>query len=272
MRAEWATTRRGQAGVVPKKRRTEYDLIRVMVIKSTYPIYTPREEQAVAYFTRDTSRETITIEMFGDNLAGNIDVTIGGILYKVDCQSSTAELRAAFGFNLQKCRVTAFPGLWEFAFSGNALEITAEPAVGDTDILTFSGGLVVTQEAWVSVADNTGRLLAINVVDAIPYAQGEVKSGSIATAKWSAGVGWVVDNWHCREFRFRVLAEAAGGVGDVVDGDGNPVDTGAGDCSYEWSGTAWILTVDNCTVGTPHEPSSPGSMVSEIQSGTCSTL
>jgi len=225
---DWATTQRPQAGVQATKRRAAHDFIRVMVIKSSYPIYTPREQQTVSYFVRDLSRDTITIEMFGVNLAGPIDVTIDGTLYTVNSQSSTAQLRAKFGYRLSFCRVTAFPGLWEFAFSGVAPTITAQPAPGITTIRTFSGGLVVTREAWVSVADEAGNLLAISVVDAIPYAHGEVKSGAIAIAKWSAGAGWIVENWHCREFNFRVLTAAegggdGGGVGGVVDGDGLPV-------------------------------------------------
>ena len=216
-----------QAGVPSKKRRITYDFIRVMIIDADYPVYTPREERAVAYFVRDLSRETITIEMFGDELAGDLNVTIDGTLYRVNCQSSTAQLRTAFGFNLRKCRVTAFPGLWEFAFSGAAPTITAEPAIGTTDILTFSGGVVVTEEAWVSVGDDVGRLLTINVVDVIPFAEGEVKPGSVAVAMWASDIGWLVRQWHCREFQFYPLAPEQGGgdgsgVGDVVDGGGGP--------------------------------------------------
>ena len=224
MHREWLTTRRPQAGVAAKKRRSTFDFIRVMIIKSTYPIYTPRKEQVVAYFVRDLTRETITIEMFGDDLAGDINVTINGTAYRANCQSSTAGLRKVFGFNLQTCRVTAFPGLWEFAFSGVAPTITAEPAIGTTTVLTFAGGLVVTEEAWVSVANDSGALMSIDVVDSIPFVDGEVKPGSIAIAKWSAGAGWIVEDWHCREFRFVPLTEAQGGgdgtgVGEVDDGD-----------------------------------------------------
>lgn len=229
MHREWLTTRRPQAGVQRKIRRTTHDFMRVMIIDSDYPVYTPREERAVAYFVRDLTRQTISIEMFGDNLAGPVTVTIDGTAYTVVCQSSTAGLRAAFGFNLNYCRVTAFPGLWEFAFAGTAPTVTAEPAVGTSTTLTFSGGLVVTEEAWVSAADEQGRLLTIDVIDVIPFAEGEVKPGSVGVAMFAASSGWIVPKWYCREFQFLSLTEAEGGgdgsgVGEVVDPDGAPVD------------------------------------------------
>lgn len=202
-------------------------VIRVMIIKSGYPKYTPREERAVAYFQRDLSQGTVTIEMFGSALAGPIAVTIDGTLYTVNCQSSTAQLRAAFGFPLKDCRITAFPGLWEFAFAGDAPVITAEPAVGITQTLTYSGGLVVTDEAWRSADDGQGNLYTIPVVEALPYSEGEVKPGSVGVAFWSDDIGWVVDKWHCREFSFRSLPPSHGGG----DGSGPPVvdDPGTGD-------------------------------------------
>ena len=227
MHREWLTTRRPQAGVQPKKRQRGHDFMRVMVIDDVYPVYTPREERSVAYFVRDLTRETITVEMFGSDLAGDVNVTIDGTLFRVNCQYSTAQLRTLFGFSLTYCRVTAFSGLWEFAFAGTAPEFTAEPAVGTSDILTFAGGLSVVREGWVSVADDRGRLMTVDVVDALPFAHGEVKRGAIAVAMWSAAIGWLVEKWHCREFNFRMLSAEegggdGGGVGEVVGGDTEP--------------------------------------------------
>ena len=203
MHREWSTTRRPQAGVAAKKRRATYDTLRVMILGPEYPIYSPRESRAVVQFVRDLSRDTITIEMFGDDLAGFINVTIDGTLYTTDCQLGTDELRAWFGFSLADCRVTAFPGLWEFAFSGVAPTITTEPGPGySLSNRQYRGGVLVTYEGWVSVDDGDGNLLSVDVVDTIPFAEGEVKPGAIAIARWSSAVGWFVEKWQCREFRF----------------------------------------------------------------------
>ena len=176
--------------------------VRVMTIADGYPIYTPRADRPVAYFERRTDLETITIEMFGSDLAGPIDVTIDGRSYTADCQAGTDELRSVFRFLLKVCRVTALPGLWEFAFTGVAPTITAKPAVGTSPTQTFSGGLVVNQEAWVSVSDGDANLASLDVVDAIPFVEGEVKRGSVGIAFWSDEIGWLVLQWQCREFSF----------------------------------------------------------------------
>jgi len=204
MHREWLTTRRPQAGVQGKKRRGTYDTLRVMVLGPEYPIYSPRESRECTQFVRDLTRDTITIEMFGDDLAGFINVTIDGTLYTTDCQFGTDELRAWFGFSLDVCRVTAFPGLWEFAFTGTAPSITAEPGPGTSPLsnLQYRGGVLVQYEGWVSVDDGIGNLVLADVVDTIPFAEGEVKPGAIAIARWSSAVGWFVEKWQCREFRF----------------------------------------------------------------------
>lgn len=201
---DFETTLRPQAGVTRKRRSSTYDTLRVMILGPEYPVYSPRESRAVVQFVRDLSRDTITIEMFGDDLAGFIDVWVDGTRYTTDCQLGTDELRAWFGFNLRDCRVTAFPGLWEFAFSGTAPTITAEPGPGYSSRSNrqYPGGALVTHEGWVSVDDNAGGLILVDVIDTIPYAEGEVKPGAIAIARWSSSVGWFVEKWQCREFRF----------------------------------------------------------------------
>lgn len=176
--------------------------VRVMTMAELFPIYTPRADRPVAYFERRPDLETITIEMFGSDLVGPIEVTIDGRTYTADCQAGTDELRSVFGFLLKVCRVTAFPGLWEFAFTGVAPTITAKPAVGTSPTQTFYGGLVVTEEAWVSVSDGDANLTALDVVDAIPFIEGEVKRGSVGIAFWSDDIGWLVLQWTCRDFSF----------------------------------------------------------------------
>ena len=193
-------------GVLPKKRRGAHDALRVMILGDEYPIYSPRSERACVYFVRDLTRDTVTIEMFGDDLSGFIDVWIDGALYRTNCQSSTEELRAWFGFSLSVCRVTAFPGLWEFAFGFGQVApvIWAEPGPGTSSRsnLQFRGGVVVVYEGWVSVDNGRGGLDTVDVVDAIPFAEGEVSPGAISVARWSSSVGWFVERWQCREFRF----------------------------------------------------------------------
>ena len=198
------TTIRPQAGVKGKKRNGTYDTARVMILGPEFPIYSPRESRLCPWFVRDLTRETISIEMFGDDLSGYIDVYIDGNLYRTDCQLGTDELRAWFGYDLDDCRITAFPGFWEFAFSGAAPYITAEPGPGTSSYsnLQYRGGVLVTLEGWVSVDDGRGGLDLLELVDCIPFAEGEVKPGAIAIARWSNQVGWFVEKWQCREFRF----------------------------------------------------------------------
>jgi hypothetical protein len=197
------TTRLPYVGVEKKHNKTGYDALRVMILGPDYPIYSPRTTRQVAYFARDLTRETITIEMFGDDLAGFIDLWIDGQVYHTNCQLGTEELREWLGFDLSYCRVTAFPGLWEFAFRELAPEMSAEPGQGNgADGVSFRGGLVVTLEGWVSVDKGDGTLDLLDVVDAIPFAEGEVKPGAIAIARYSSSVGWLVEKWQCREFRF----------------------------------------------------------------------
>jgi len=180
--------------------------LRVMILGDEYPIYSPRTERRCVYFMRDLTRATITIEMFGDNLSGFIDVTIGGTLYRTNCQLGTDELRAWFGFDSDVCRVTSFPGLWEFAYAPGetAPEFLAEPGPGTSggSPQQFRGGVVVTYEGWVSVDNGGGELDTVDVIDTIPFAEGEVTPGAIAIARWSSSVGWFVEKWQCREFRF----------------------------------------------------------------------
>lgn len=201
---DYETTLRPQAGVKKKKRTGTYDTARVMILGPEFPIYSPRSSRQCAYFLHDLTRDTITIEMFGDDLAGFIDVYIDGVLYRTNCQSSTEELREFFGFDLATCRVTAFPGYWEFAFSGSAPTITAEPGAGYSPLSNrlYTGGVVVTYEGWVSADDGNGGLDTLELVDTIPFAEGEVKPGAIAIARFSNQVGWFVEKWQCREFRF----------------------------------------------------------------------
>jgi hypothetical protein len=197
---------RPYVGVLAKKRKTTHDALRVMILGDEYPIYSPRSERPCVYFTRDLTRDTITIEMFGDDLSGYIDVWIDGVLYRTDCQLGTDELRAWFGFPLNVCRVTAFPGLWEFAFGFDQVApvFWAEPGPGHSPYsnLQFRGGVLVTYEGWVSVDNGGGDLDTVDVVDTVPFAEGEVSPGAIAIARWSSSVGWFVEKWHCREYRF----------------------------------------------------------------------
>lgn len=177
-----------------------------MCLGPDFPIYNPRETQSVAYFVHDLENQTVTLEMFGDDLAGFINVTINGNVLTVNCQLGTDELRAAFGFNLKECRITAFPGLWEFAFAGEAPEMFAEPGPGYASLSNrvYPGGCLIVQEAWRSVYNDSGELDLIEITDMTPFSEGEVKPGAIAKATWSDSVpsGWLVDGWKCREFRF----------------------------------------------------------------------
>lgn len=203
MHREWMTTRRPQAGVMAKKRRGAHAVLRVMIIDKSYPVYSPKTNRECAYFIYAPDMDTTTIEMSGDDLFGNLIVTIDGTEYTVDCQSNTEEIRAVFGFALDYCRVTSFPGMWEFAWSGTAPEMTVEPKLTASTNTIYTGGVLIIEEGWVSDTDGGGDYLTIPVVDAMPFLEGELKRGSRAIASRSDGVGWLVHQWQCRDFRFR---------------------------------------------------------------------
>ncbi len=192
---DWRTTQRPQAGVPSAKRRTP-SITRVMTVNAAYPVYEPREYRKVALFIPSRDTQQTTLQMFGTDLTGDIQITIDGTTYTIDCQVTSAQLRTAIGLPLAVCRITAFPGMWEFAWAGDAKTITAIPY---TD---FYGGLLVTDELWRSQTADGEEPVLVDSIDAVPFVEGQVKRGAISLASpWGDGI-YMAQYWHCPGFNF----------------------------------------------------------------------
>lgn len=183
---------------------------RVIIIDDTDPVYSPLEVRDVGIFRRNPSGVQKTIEMVGTNLEGDIVLTIDGTDYQVPCNATTAELRAAIGLSITDCRATAFYGLWEFDFNygrwasdAPSFSVDAfEPPPEDTETPVFDGGLILTDEGWVSATDDGDTYKTIETNDWVPFLTGAVKRGSIGLAHWSHEAGWLSSAWQCREISF----------------------------------------------------------------------
>jgi hypothetical protein len=198
---------RGEIGVTKKPRAFPQTTARVMQIDDGYPVYEPDKIRNVAVFVLGPRNRVRTIEMTGDDLHGDINVTIddaqfGLATWNLNCQSQTEAVRKKFGFLDSYCRVTVFPGMWEFVFADEppAMFVEARPSSGDN---LFSGGLQLINERWVSIDDGNGGVKTIEATDSMPFLEGEVKRGSRALAHWSDSEGWIIGQWQCRPFWFR---------------------------------------------------------------------
>lgn len=174
------------------------------------PIYnTLRSRPAVLF---DLSRRTLqgTIQFLGEDLWGDVTLKIGDdVEARIDCRATTEQLRSALqqeGFDLDRCRVTAFPGLWEFAFADDVAAlpaVTCEPVI--TSTRPFLGGCLVTREGWRSVSADGDTPSLVQVIDCIPHLEGEVKLGSMALAHRLGANLYMAGQWSCPGFTFRSI-------------------------------------------------------------------
>lgn len=199
-------TTRPAVGVVSKPRLTVNGGARVMYVDEGYAFYNPREKRRVAVFHLNREADTKTIEMSGTDLNGNLLVTIAGVEYAAECRSTTEQLRAIFFEYERDCRITAFPGMWEFAWTGDAPEMSVRPGplTGGSELVNgYTGGALLIDEAWVSSEDGSGGVEMIDVTDAMPFLEGQIRRGARAIAYWAKSDGWLVGEWACRAFSFR---------------------------------------------------------------------
>lgn len=166
-----------------------------MIVDAGYPIYSPLEPRKVALFSPSPDTQQTTIQMFGCDLDGHVILTIDDSEYYVHCQSDSESLREEL--NLGKtCRVTAFPGTWELAWSRDAPYVAARPSD------YFYGGLLVREELFLSVTENGQDPVLVDCLDAIPFLEGEVKRGAISIAA-SYGVDtFLASYWRDPGFNF----------------------------------------------------------------------
>lgn len=174
--------------------------------------YSPLTTRICWLFEYAPTSPILTVEMGGDALEGDLVLKIGGTEIHVDCKADTAELRSALtaaGISATDCRANAFPGLWEFDFTGGRWSSGVpsficeplEPPQDDTETPVYIGSLKIINEAWVSVADGESVAI-IETTDWIPFADGAVSSGAVGATSWHYGAGWLVVAWQCREWSF----------------------------------------------------------------------
>lgn len=181
---------------------------RVIIFDTEDPTYDPTTTREVALFRFNPTGTQKTVEFSGQNLEGDLVLTLAGTEYQIPCASTTAELRAILNLDLQDCRVTVFPGYWEFDFNngqwaGDAPSFTIdayEPE--DEDDPVFDGTAIITDEGWVSVTDDGDTYKTIEINDWVPFLTGAVKAGSIGLIGWSHEAGWISLAWQCRDWSF----------------------------------------------------------------------
>lgn len=197
----------------PAGRPTTYPgVARVLCLGDDDPVYTPRSARDVAVFRWNPTGAQVTVELSGTDLQGQLDVSVGEVTAIVDCQVTTAELRTALGISLKDCRITVFPGLWEFDFNHGRWSASAptvsvtphEPEEENDDAPVFDGGLRVVNEGWVSITPDGDTYVTAPTTDWIPHLSGAIKAGAIGAAVWSHEAGWLVLAWQCREWSFAI--------------------------------------------------------------------
>lgn len=180
------------------------EFARVMTLD--FPTYSPREPRQCALFYHDPDSVTVTVKFFGESLAGDVLLNFGNTTIRLDCRSTTEQLRYRLGLSLAYCRATVFPGLWEFAFVNPDKEppdITVDTYY--TGNVPFLGGVVVTREGWTSATEDGDTFVKIDVIDAVPFRRGQVKAGAIALAQAYGADQFMVAGWNCPEFTFKSL-------------------------------------------------------------------
>lgn len=191
------------APYVPAASRKDTSLARLMTIGKDFPVYNPLETREAALFELSRQTQQATVKFYGEDLWGRVALTVGSISIEIDCRATSEQLRAAL--QLRNCRVTAFPGLWEFAFDRSVTElpeITCEPVITSSS-QRFLGGCVVTREGWRSVTTDNQEPSIVEVIDCIPYIEGEVKLGAMAVGHRYGAELYLAGVWSCPAFTFR---------------------------------------------------------------------
>lgn len=178
---------------------------RVMNVGDEFPVYDPLNVRQVAIFrlSRETSQDTI--QFFGEDLHGLVQLTVGDVSVQVDCRASTEELREALGISNLECRITAFPGLWEFAWGEGVTRraITCSPVAASSPNYCMAG-IVVRQEGWRSTSTDGDSYALVNLIDGIPFIEGELKRGAVSIASAIGDGLWIAHHWSCPAVSYRI--------------------------------------------------------------------
>lgn len=178
---------------------------RVMNVGDEFPVYSPLTVRKVALFqlSRETNQDVV--QFFGEDLRGLVRLAVGDISIEIDCRASTDQLRAALGLSLQDCRITVFPGLWEFAWGEgiNRRPITCTAVAADlADFCT--AGIVIRQEGWRSTSSDGDGFALVDLIDGIPFIEGELKRGAVSIASAIGDGLWIAHHWSCPAVTYRI--------------------------------------------------------------------
>lgn len=180
----------------PRRPSEGGDVRRLMIVDGAYPVYAPKQLRKAALFSASFDTNQTTVQMFGNDLSGYLELTIGGKVFRPHCQSTAAELRNLVRLDPRYGRISVFPGLWEFAWTGDALPISVVP------YSAYWGGVVVIDELWLSETENGVDPILVDVVDAIPFIEGQVKRGAVSIASAYGDGFFVAQYWNCPGFSF----------------------------------------------------------------------
>lgn len=185
-------------------RRRSRTVARVMNVGDEFPVYSPLETRQVALFelSRDTDQDVI--QFFGQDLHGLVSLQVGDISCEIDCRASTAELREAVGLAVADCRITAFPGLWEFAWGDRPRQTIECAAVPAYEAEFCAAGIVVRREGWRSVTSDGINYSLCDLVDGIPFIEGELKRGAVSIASQLGEGLYIAHHWSCPSVSYRL--------------------------------------------------------------------
>lgn len=177
---------------------------RLMTIGDEVPVYDPLTPRKAALFTLNRDGLQKTVRFQGENLWGSVQLSVGGMSIAVDCRVDTETLRSRLA-GLADCRITVFPGFWEFAFAETVNElptITCEPVI-TTATERFIGGCIVMQEGWRSASVDGDNYSQVDVIDSIPFIEGEVKLGAMSVGLRYGAETYLCGTWSCPAYSFR---------------------------------------------------------------------
>jgi hypothetical protein len=188
---------------------------RVILLDPQNPRYTPKVARNVGLFRLNPEGVQFTASFRGHEMEGDIVLSIGDVVVQVPCEIQTDALRLALqtaGITATDCRVTVFPGLWEFDFNGGKWKAAApsielipfEPPEDDETTPIFSGQITLISEAWLSVTNDGRTVATVPARDWVQHDPNAIRTGAIGGAVWSHEAGYLVLAWQCRDFSFRV--------------------------------------------------------------------
>lgn len=100
----------GSLGTIPDGKPSP-EFARLMTVGSQFPKYRSTQQRNAALFEYRPELATSIVTFHGENLWGNVSLTVGSISIEIDCRADQETLRSRLNLNTEDVRVTVFPGL-----------------------------------------------------------------------------------------------------------------------------------------------------------------